>query len=270
MARTLLESKINLIEPETIKEEVDLMKVDFDELNKGATAELKKLLKNIRGIEFTDEKPDGFSFETSKGKFWFQCETDDIYEESLTEEDKKLCEEKYEDEEFQALETVFDEAGFNPERFSDAGVLTKNLGWILDVNGETIYLSCDGTWLDESKTLKEDDLPPAKPDPEIVVPTTPEPDKDIKVNAIVSMLNHLAVSGFGLVDEINSVIATASLEEVINPEVIEELNHLATDQAVFIGKVQGLIGKVNPVLQANLEIGQDLAKEDGNKEEEPE
>ena len=50
MARTLLESKINLIEPETIKEEVDLMKVDFDELNKGATAELKKLLKNMEII----------------------------------------------------------------------------------------------------------------------------------------------------------------------------------------------------------------------------
>lgn len=267
MARTLLESKINLIEPTTIKEGVGYMDINYDEVNKKATAELKKLIKNIRGIEFNDEKKDGFSFETSKGKFWFQCETDDVYEESLTEEDKKLCEEKYEDEEFQALETVFDEAGFNPERFPDAGVLTKNLGWILDVEGETIYLSCDGTWLDESKALKEDELPPAKPEPEITVPTTPEPDKDIKINAVVSMLNHLVVSGFGLVDEINSVIATASLEEVVNPEVINELNSLANDQAVFIGKVQGLIGKVNPVLQANLEVGQDLAKEEGNKEE---
>ena len=267
MARTLLESKINLIEPETINEEVDLMKVDFDELNKGATAELKKLLKNIRGVEFTDEKPDGFSFETSKGKFWFQCETDDVYEESLTEEDKKLCEEKYEDEEFQALETVFDEAGFNPERFSDAGVLTKNLGWILDVNGETIYLSCDGTWLDESKTLKEDDLPPANPEPEITVSTTPEPSEEVKTNAFVSMINHLVVGSFNMIDEINSVIATASLDDSVKPEVIEALNDLANEEAVVVGKLQGILSEVNPLLQANLEVGIDLGKESAKEKE---
>lgn len=69
------------------------------------------------------------------------------------EEGKKLEEDKYSDEIFSRIEEALENAGFEVERFTDAGVLTKNLGWVLDGN---YHLTVDGSWLDdESEELDE-------------------------------------------------------------------------------------------------------------------
>lgn len=53
---------------------------DFDSSNKEATKKLKQLIKDIPGIEFYNEKPDGFYFTTDNGRFWYQSETIEINE----------------------------------------------------------------------------------------------------------------------------------------------------------------------------------------------
>lgn len=52
---------------------------EYDELNEEATKELKSILGKHKEIEFSEEKRDGFYLKTSKGRFWFQCETDEEY-----------------------------------------------------------------------------------------------------------------------------------------------------------------------------------------------
>ncbi len=81
-------------------------------------------------------------------------------------ESKKLQEgDTYDSGIFQEIEEAFEDAGLNPRRFIDEGVLTKNIGWTLysDKYGSQ-QISCDGSWydpedeedeLDESKKLKE-------------------------------------------------------------------------------------------------------------------
>lgn len=80
-------------------------------------------------------------------------------------ESKKLQEgDTYDSGIFQEIEEAFEEAGLNPRRFIDEGILTKNIGWTLysDRYGAQ-QISCDGSWydpedeeeLDESKKLQE-------------------------------------------------------------------------------------------------------------------
>ena len=78
-----------------------------------------------------------------------------------------LNEDSYEDASFAEIEQALFDAGLNPERFSDRGVLTKNIGWIVKTSdGEEQYVTCDGSYLDESHKLKknikegfEEDIP---------------------------------------------------------------------------------------------------------------
>lgn len=75
----------------------------------------------------------------------------------VNESEKLLKEDSYEEGIFQDVEEALDNAGFHTERYSDAGVMTKNLGWIIRNSNGELYLTCDGTWLDES-ALKESTL----------------------------------------------------------------------------------------------------------------
>ncbi len=50
---------------------------DFEKLNKKATKDLKKILKDTPNISFTEEKPTGFYLDTPYGRFWFECEVVD-------------------------------------------------------------------------------------------------------------------------------------------------------------------------------------------------
>ena len=77
-------------------------------------------------------------------------------ESELQECDKSLKEDSYEDTFFSDIENALQNGGFDVTRFNDAGVLTKNLGWVISNEEGEVQLSCDGTWLDESaKSLKE-------------------------------------------------------------------------------------------------------------------
>lgn len=62
------------------------------------------------------------------------------------EEGKKLEEDKYSDELFTRIEEALIDAGFEVERFTDAGVMTYNLGWVLDGKYQ---LEVNGSYLDE-------------------------------------------------------------------------------------------------------------------------
>lgn len=71
------------------------------------------------------------------------------------DEGKKLTEERYEDGIYAEIEDALTDAGFEVRRYTDAGVLTRNLGWIVSGENGEAELSCDGTWLEESKKLQE-------------------------------------------------------------------------------------------------------------------
>lgn len=64
------------------------------------------------------------------------------------EEGKKLEEDKYEDELFTRIENALVDADFEVERFTDAGVMTYNLGWVLDGKHQ---LEVNGSYLEEGK-----------------------------------------------------------------------------------------------------------------------
>ena len=77
----------------------------------------------------------------------------------VKKESKKLQEDSYEDEIYSDFESNLRDCGYDVERYSDAGMLTNNIGWIVkDPNtGDKLEISVDGSWLDESKKLQEDD-----------------------------------------------------------------------------------------------------------------
>ena len=79
-------------------------------------------------------------------------------------EEEPLKEDSYNTGIFQEIEQAFQEAGLNPTRFIDDGILTKNIGWTVysPETGKAQQISCDGSWydeddLEESEKLNEDD-----------------------------------------------------------------------------------------------------------------
>ena len=66
---------------------------------------------------------------------------------------KAMKEDSYDETFFSDIEDALRNAGFDVTRFTDAGILTKNLGWVVENSEGEVQLSCDGTWLDEG--LKE-------------------------------------------------------------------------------------------------------------------
>lgn len=286
--------------------------VDYDELN-GHAAEIlfnQMKEKGVTGIDYTSEKPDGFSFETEEGVFWFQAETAEVKKlgEALTE--SHLHEEKYSEPAFAAIESALEDAGFEFTRFNEAGILTKNLGWVVTVEGKEVYLSCDGTWLDESKKIDEshgkgfvekykgfsihdvgdkyvitdesgatveetkwglpicraiidelaekkavkEDLPDAQPAEPIVVDTLPEPDEDIKKNAIISQLNILVQKEFESIDAVNGLLGILNVD-LPEMDLEKPLNNIITNHSFNVGIIQGIIEKLNPAQSKSVEDG---------------
>ena len=70
--------------------------------------------------------------------------------DSFYESAKPLKEESYEDPLYEAIENALVEGGFNVSRYSDRGVLTNNLGWVVSNENGEVQLTCQGTWLSES------------------------------------------------------------------------------------------------------------------------
>ena len=72
--------------------------------------------------------------------------------ETKVEESKTVkTEDTYEDGIFYEIEAALMEAGLNPVRFTEDGVLTNNLGWtVRGKDGTKQQITCDGSYLSES------------------------------------------------------------------------------------------------------------------------
>ncbi len=70
------------------------------------------------------------------------------------EEDKTIkTEDTYEEGIFYEIEEALREAGLNPVRFTEDGVMTNNLGWtVTGEDGTQQQITCDGSYLTESKS----------------------------------------------------------------------------------------------------------------------
>ena len=70
---------------------------------------------------------------------------------------KQLKEDSYEEPFFAEIEDALTNAGFDVTRYSDAGMLTSNLGWIVSNSEGEVNLTCAGTYLTESDDEEEKD-----------------------------------------------------------------------------------------------------------------
>lgn len=73
-------------------------------------------------------------------------------------EESTLTEDSYDEDIFQTIENALYDAGLDVTRYTDAGMLTKNLGWCVSNSEGEVQLTCAGTYLDESSKLTESDL----------------------------------------------------------------------------------------------------------------
>lgn len=70
-------------------------------------------------------------------------------------EESTLTEDSYEEGIYQAIENALYNAGLAVDRYTDMGMMTKNLGWCVSNSEGTVNLTCAGTYLDESYKLDE-------------------------------------------------------------------------------------------------------------------
>ena len=88
------------------------------------------------------EIPEGNKLQEEKLKEFKTIKTEDTYEEGI----------------FYEIEAALTEAGLNPVRFSESGVMTNNLGWtVTGEDGTKQQITCDGSYLTESKDLKTEE-----------------------------------------------------------------------------------------------------------------
>lgn len=67
-------------------------------------------------------------------------------------------EDTYEEGIFYEIEEALRDAGLNPVRFTEDGVMTNNLGWtVTGEDGTQQQITCDGSYLTESKDLKTEE-----------------------------------------------------------------------------------------------------------------
>ena len=120
---------------------------------------IKELSSIIEGAELTYEEV----FEDIHTRAGENSELIDIilsnmlkdYKEYLGEATKiatkyNLKEDSYEDSLFTDIEAALNQYGFDVTRYTDAGMMTKNIGWIVSNSEGEVNLTCAGTYLDES------------------------------------------------------------------------------------------------------------------------
>lgn len=80
-------------------------------------------------------------------------------QETINESKTMKTEDTYEEGIFYEIEAALTEAGLNPVRFSESGVMTNNLGWtVTGEDGTEQQLTCDGSYLTEAENKLEEDL----------------------------------------------------------------------------------------------------------------
>lgn len=152
------------------------LEVTMDQLRKWNTLEESdnepKTVKEYRIMDgnkvlktfSADERSKGYAEMRAMGKALKDAGKEDnlIYKEFTVKNklkeaysNKCLKEDSYDSGIFYEIEQAFEEAGLNPIRFIDDGILTRNIGWTVSSNGVSQQISCDGSWYDEDED--EDD-----------------------------------------------------------------------------------------------------------------
>lgn len=127
--------------------------------------EVKSMIDNYRKSTSKDNLFDGYDVNSYESfKDWFNKMdypeigrnpyriTDNIKTENKTIK----TEDSYDEGIFYEIEEALREAGLNPVRFTDDGVMTNNLGWtVTGEDGTQQQITCDGSYLAESKKQED-------------------------------------------------------------------------------------------------------------------
>ena len=108
-------------------------------------------------------------------------------------EESTLTEDSYDEDIFQTIENALYDAGLNVDRYTDVGMMTKNLGWCVSNSEGEVNLTCVGTYLDESGKLNKSKLKESYSEK---LGGDPE-DFISDVEEIKSKLNEINIDGFG-------------------------------------------------------------------------
>lgn len=104
-----------------------------------------KLMKDLYNSFSDNQKPE-----------WISMEDIEKYEEEMKSYNKNsttnLNEDSYESGIFYEIEEALREAGLNPTRFNEDGIMTNNIGWtVTGEDGTEQQITCDGSYLDDEE-----------------------------------------------------------------------------------------------------------------------
>ena len=104
-----------------------------------------KLMKDLYDSFSDNQKPE-----------WISIEDIDNYEKQMKSYNKNsatnLNEDSYESGVFYEIEEALREAGLNPTRFNEDGIMTNNIGWtVTGEDGTKQQITCDGSYLDDEE-----------------------------------------------------------------------------------------------------------------------
>lgn len=120
----------------------------YDDIQEMSTEERHKLWMKDHDKDFDDD-------ENGNNMFWDWAEEEFPVKE-LNEAKTKKTEDSYDEGVFYEIEEALRDAGLNPVRFVEEGVLTNNLGWtVTGEDGTRQQLTCDGSYLTENNKCKK-------------------------------------------------------------------------------------------------------------------
>ncbi len=109
------------------------------------------------------------------------------------------------------------------------------------------------------------DLPDAIPEKPIVVPTEPEIDPKLEIDAISGLLTSELTSVYSNIDSLKSIVATIAAEFPDRQDIIDILNEITDERTMHIGMLQQALelvdGKHKDLVDAGEEKGTAVAGE---------
>lgn len=185
---------------------------------------------------------------------YFDNESDarDYFNKKVFKEcDKKtLKEDSYEEPFFAEIEEALVNAGFDVSRYSDVGMLTKNLGWVVSNSEGEVQLTCAGTYLDEcDKKLTEEYSEKLGGDPEDFVHDVEKilyHINEIRTDAFASRLATQMVEDFKTTceDQIKMVKDKYKLDESVSV-VTNDGSTVDTDDAASVAVSDNTVSVTN-------------------------
>ena len=112
--------------------------------------------------------------------------------ERVFESKSIMKEDTYETGIFYEIEAALMEAGLDPVRFSESGVMTNELGWtVTGEDGTEQQLTCDGSYLTESKDLKTEKVVEENDSKKVSQDQLPTSGEDIEVLVTENSVGYL-------------------------------------------------------------------------------